>query len=269
MLMRVWLFFFHVPKGKRSRGSLSSGNPTPRDAGEKYTHNSWTQLSNWTRTTNLWNQLPPSARPLVPLGWKGCQLRGDGSWVSIVRAVWWAAWQRDAALTTGWLCANIQTKMITGWEGRERLSWASSHRIATVQLLDFFRSLFKTFSEKLLSFSLPFLHHQLPPDQQNALKRSSKTHAANYFRNLCLSSLTMLFPDGVCVCVCSTRITKIYSGIVLSHKKEWDNAVRSNVDGPRDYHTKWGQTEEDKYYMISLTCGISKIIQMNLFTRQK
>ena len=34
--------------------------------------------------------------------------------------------------TTGWLCANIQTKMITGWEGRERLSWASSHRMATL-----------------------------------------------------------------------------------------------------------------------------------------
>ena len=260
-----------MPKGKRSRGSLSSGNPTPRDAGEKYTHNSWTQLSNWTRTTNLWNQLPPSARPLVPLGWKGCQLRGDGSWVSMVKY--------SAGSVMGSVTARCRSnyrvtlrqhpKMLTGWEGRERLSWASSHRIAAVQLLDFFRSLFKTFSEKLLSFSLPFLHHQLPPDQQNALKRSSKTHAANYFRNLCLSSLTMLFPDGVCVCVCSTRITKIYSGIVLSHKKEWDNAVRSNVDGPRDYHTKWGQTEEDKYYMISLTCGISKIIQMNLFTRQK
>ena len=29
------------------------------------------------------------------------------------------------------------------------------------------------------------------------------------------------------------------------------------------------QTEKDKYYMISLICGILKIIQMNLFTKQK
>ena len=29
----------------------------------------------------------------------------------------------------------------------------------------------------------------------------------------------------------------IYSGILLGHKKEWDTAICSNVDGPRDYHT--------------------------------
>ena len=30
-----------------------------------------------------------------------------------------------------------------------------------------------------------------------------------------------------------------------------------------------GQTEKDKYYMISLLCGIRKIVKMNLFTKQK
>ena len=29
------------------------------------------------------------------------------------------------------------------------------------------------------------------------------------------------------------------------------------------------QTEKDKYYMISLICGILKIVQMNLFMKQK
>ena len=29
------------------------------------------------------------------------------------------------------------------------------------------------------------------------------------------------------------------------------------------------QTEKDKYPMISVTCGILKMIQMNLFTKQK
>ena len=28
------------------------------------------------------------------------------------------------------------------------------------------------------------------------------------------------------------------------------------MDGPRDSHTKWSQTEKDKYHMRSLTCGI-------------
>ena len=39
----------------------------------------------------------------------------------------------------------------------------------------------------------------------------------------------------------------------------------SNMDGPKDYHTKWSKSdiidyhtksEKDKYYMISIICGI-------------
>ena len=47
----------------------------------------------------------------------------------------------------------------------------------------------------------------------------------------------------------------IYNGIILSHK-EWNNAIGSNMDWPRDYHTKWSKSEKDKYHMISLICGI-------------
>ena len=49
----------------------------------------------------------------------------------------------------------------------------------------------------------------------------------------------------------------IYNGILLSHKKEWNNAICSNMDGPRDCHTEWSKSEKDKY-MISLICGILK-----------
>ena len=38
-----------------------------------------------------------------------------------------------------------------------------------------------------------------------------------------------------------------------------------NMDGSQDHYTK---SEKDKY-MISLTCGIKKKIQTNLFTKQK
>ena len=41
------------------------------------------------------------------------------------------------------------------------------------------------------------------------------------------------------------------------------------MDGPRDYHTKCTKKEKDKYHMISLTCGTSNMIQLNLFTKQK
>ena len=31
--------------------------------------------------------------------------------------------------------------------------------------------------------------------------------------------------------------------------EEWNNAICSNMDGPRDY-IKWSKTDEDKYYII-------------------
>ena len=49
-----------------------------------------------------------------------------------------------------------------------------------------------------------------------------------------------------------------YNGILLSHVKEQNNAICSNMDRPRDCHTKWSQTEKDKYHMIPLICGIQK-----------
>ena len=33
--------------------------------------------------------------------------------------------------------------------------------------------------------------------------------------------------------------------------------------------SKVSQIEKDKYYMMSLICGIRKIVKMNLFTKQK
>ena len=36
------------------------------------------------------------------------------------------------------------------------------------------------------------------------------------------------------------------NGILLSHKKEWNNAIYSNMDGHRDYHTKWSKLERER-----------------------
>ena len=32
-----------------------------------------------------------------------------------------------------------------------------------------------------------------------------------------------------------------------SAKNEWKNAICSNMDGPRDYHTKWSKSDKDKH----------------------
>ena len=51
-------------------------------------------------------------------------------------------------------------------------------------------------------------------------------------------------------------------------KKEWNNAMCSNMDGPRDYHTKRSKSERDKYHMILLTCGIQNMTQKNISMKQ-
>ena len=47
--------------------------------------------------------------------------------------------------------------------------------------------------------------------------------------------------------------TYIHNGILLSHKKEWNNAICSNMDGPRDYHTKWSKSERERQMPYDIT----------------
>ena len=35
----------------------------------------------------------------------------------------------------------------------------------------------------------------------------------------------------------------LYSGILLSHQKEWNNAICSHMDGPGEYHIKWSKQD--------------------------
>ena len=40
------------------------------------------------------------------------------------------------------------------------------------------------------------------------------------------------------------KMWHIYTqGILLSHKKEWNNSICSNIDGPRDYYTRWSKPD--------------------------
>ena len=42
---------------------------------------------------------------------------------------------------------------------------------------------------------------------------------------------------------------KYYSTI----KKEWNNDICSNMDGPRDYHTKWSKSERERQILYNIT----------------
>ena len=56
--------------------------------------------------------------------------------------------------------------------------------------------------------------------------------------------------------VVAELVTHVH-GILPSHKREWNNAICSNMNGPRDYHTKRSKSEKDKYH-ISFMGGILK-----------
>ena len=45
----------------------------------------------------------------------------------------------------------------------------------------------------------------------------------------------------------------IYNGILLSHQKEWNNAICGSMDGPRDYHTKWGKSDRETQIPYDIT----------------
>ena len=63
-----------------------------------------------------------------------------------------------------------------------------------------------------------------------------------------------------------------YNETLLSYKKEWNNAICSNMDGCRDYHTKCSKSERQRQiYEIAYRWNLKrkKKIQMNLFTKQK
>ena len=51
------------------------------------------------------------------------------------------------------------------------------------------------------------------------------------------------------------------NGILLSHEKEWNNALCSNMDGPRDYHAKWSKLKKRKINTIWYHLQVESNIQ--------
>ena len=41
--------------------------------------------------------------------------------------------------------------------------------------------------------------------------------------------------------------------LLLGHKKEWNNAICNNVDGPIDYHIKWSKSDREKWISYDIT----------------
>ena len=48
-------------------------------------------------------------------------------------------------------------------------------------------------------------------------------------------------------------VVYVHNGILLSRKKEWNNAICSNMDEPRDYHTKQSKSERERQIPYAIT----------------
>ena len=46
-------------------------------------------------------------------------------------------------------------------------------------------------------------------------------------------------------------VVHVHNGILLSHKKEWNNSICGNTDGPKNYHAKWSKTVRHRCHMLS------------------
>ena len=61
----------------------------------------------------------------------------------------------------------------------------------------------------------------------------------------------------------------IHNEMLLSHKKEQNNATCSNMDGPRDCHTAWSTADTERQIPYNIAhVWDRKRAQANLFTRQ-
>ena len=61
------------------------------------------------------------------------------------------------------------------------------------------------------------------------------------------------------------RCGMVHNGILLSHKKEQNNAICSNMDGIRDSHTEWSASERERqipYISSSLMGNITLLISL-------
>ena len=66
------------------------------------------------------------------------------------------------------------------------------------------------------------------------------------------------------------NLVHLYSGMLLSHQKEWNDVICSHMDEP-DYHTKWNRSgkERQKPYDITFMSNFLKMMQMKLLTKQE
>ena len=52
---------------------------------------------------------------------------------------------------------------------------------------------------------------------------------------------------------CIHTHTHTHTGTLLSHNKEWNNAICSITDEPRDHHAKWSKSDKESQISYDIT----------------
>ena len=62
-----------------------------------------------------------------------------------------------------------------------------------------------------------------------------------------------------------------HDGILLSHKKEWTNAICSNMDANRDSHTKRNKSERERQipYVIAYMWNVKYVTNEPIYRTDK
>ena len=112
----------------------------------------------------------------------------------------------------------------------------------------FFNDLFSWLKEPPFSFLLSNLYHsnlvKYTFVNKNGIYLSfSLYRISSEFRNL-LNVLNFLW---------KCRYIYVHNGIILSHKKQWNNAICTNIDGPRDDRIKWSKSERERQILYDIT----------------
>ena len=61
----------------------------------------------------------------------------------------------------------------------------------------------------------------------------------------------------------------MHNGMLLSHKKEWNNVICSDMYGPRDCHTEWSVSERERQISYDIIYVWSLTYDTNELTKQK
>ena len=96
------------------------------------------------------------------------------------------------------------------------------------------------------------------------------THTANFIAALHTTARTWKQPQCPLTEEWIKKMSYVYTMKYYSaKKKEWNNAIRSNMNGTRDCHTEWSQSDRRNIIWHPLDVESKKeIIRMNLFTKQ-